>query len=86
MADVTMWQDKTVRAAFVAKARERLAALGAELEGKDGVIAIEPDSGDYFLGATLGRANTAAYATYPDTWLYFARLDDPEAALPLPTW
>jgi glutathione S-transferase len=86
MADVTMWQDKQVRAAFVAKARQRLAALGSELAGQEGVIAIEPESGDYFLGSTLGKADAAAYAVYPDTWVYFARLDDVEAAIPLPTW
>ena len=86
MADISLWQDKQVRAAFIAKAKERLQALGPELEGQDGVIAIEPESGDYFLGATLGKANDAAYAVFPDTWVYFARVDDHEAAIPLPTW
>jgi hypothetical protein len=49
-------------------------------------VAIEPESGDYFVGATLGKANAAAYEKYPDVWVYFARLDDPEAAIALPTW
>jgi hypothetical protein len=86
MADVAMWQDKQVRAAFEARARERLAALGPALEGKAGVVAIEPESGDYFLGATLGKANAAAFAHYPDQWVYFVRVDKPEAAIALPTW
>ncbi len=86
MADVTMWQDKTVRAEFEARARARLEELRAELAEETGVIAIEPESGEYFLGATLGRADAAAYAKYPDKWVYFARLDNPEAAIALPTW
>lgn len=86
MADVTMWNDKKVKAAFEARARARLDELKAELTGKDGVVAIEPESGEYFVGATLGKADAAAYARYPDVWVYFARLDDPEAAIALPTW
>ena len=86
MADVTMWTDKKVKAEFEAKARARLEALEAELAGKEGVVAIEPESGDYFVGATLGKADAAAYAQYPDKWVYFARLDDQEAAIALPTW
>lgn len=86
MADVTMWQDKKIRAAFEAKARARLEELKAELEGQTGVVAIEPESGEYFAGATLGKADAAAYIKYPDVWVYFARLDDPESAIALPTW
>jgi glutathione S-transferase len=86
MADTSMWQDKQARAAFKAKAQARLAELTGELAGQQGVIALEPESGDYFVGPTLGKANDAAYAKYPDIWVYFARLDDSEAALPLATW
>jgi hypothetical protein len=86
MADVAMWQDKTVRAEFEARARARLEELKAELQGKAGVVAVEPESGDYFVGATLGKANDAAFARYPDKWFYFARLDNPQAAIALPTW
>ena len=86
MADVTMWTDKQAKAAFEAKARARLEELKADLAGKEGVVAIEPESGEYFLGATLGKADAAAYARYPDVWVYFARLDNPEAAVALPTW
>ena len=86
MADVTMWQDKEVRARFEAKARARLEELQAELADQVGVVAIEPQSGEYFVGATLGKADAAAYAKYPDVWVYFARLDSLEAAIALPTW
>jgi hypothetical protein len=86
MADVAMWQDGKVRAAFEAKAKARLVELQSELEGQAGIVAIEPESGDHFLGATLGKANAAAFERHPDQWLYFARLDDPEAAIALPTW
>jgi hypothetical protein len=86
MADVAMWQDKALRAAFEAKARARLEELQADLEGQTGVVALEPDSGEHFVGTTLGKANTAAFNRYPDVWVYFVRLDDPEAAIALPTW
>ncbi len=86
MADVAMWQDKQVRAGFEAKARARLAELKADLQGQEGIVAIEPESGDYVVGMTLGKANEAAFAKHPDTWFYFARLDDPQAAIALPSW
>jgi hypothetical protein len=86
MADVAMWTDKKTKTAFEARAQARLEALQAELEGQAGVVAIEPESGDYFVGATLGKADAAVYAQYPDTWVYFVRLDDQEAAIALPTW
>ena len=86
MADVRMWQDKTVKAEFEAKARARMKQVLAELAGKTGVVAIEPESGEYFIGATLGKADAAAFAKYPDKWVYFARLDNPEAAIAMPTW
>ena len=86
MADVAMWTDKKVKADFEAKARARLEELQADLTGQEGVVAIEPESGEYFVGATLGKADAAAYGQHPDRWVYFVRLDDPEAAIALPTW
>jgi hypothetical protein len=86
MADVAIWQDKKARAAFEARGKECLDDLKATLAGQTGVVAIEPESGDHFVGATLGKANAAAFAKYPDVWVYFARLDNLEAAMPMPTW
>ncbi len=88
MADISIWQDKDARAAFIAKGREAFAGIQGELEGQDDavVVAIEPTSGDYFVGETLGQADRAAFEQYPDQWVYFVRVDDPEAAIPLPTW
>jgi hypothetical protein len=86
MADVAMWTDKQVRAEFEAKAKARLEELQGELAGKTGVVAIEPESGEYFIEATLGKANDAAFAVHPDEWFYFARLDNPQAAIALSTW
>jgi hypothetical protein len=86
MADVTIWTEKGARAAFEARGKARLAELETALADQRGVVAIEPDSGDYFLGATLGKANAAAFVQYPDKWVYFVRLDNPEAAIALPTW
>lgn len=87
MADISIWQDRKAREAFTSKGKEVFAKIKSELEGGDAVVvAIEPESGDYFSGRTLGQANQAAFAKYPDRWLYFVRLDDTDAAIPLPTW
>ena len=37
-------------------------------------VAIEPTSGDYFLGSTLSEAAAAARAVYPDRRAYVARV------------
>jgi glutathione S-transferase len=81
-----MWTDKKAKAEFEAKGKARLDEFRAELAGQAGVVAIEPESGQYFVGATLGKADAAAYSKYPDVWVYFARLDNLEAAIALPTW
>ena len=86
MADVAMWEDKKVRAEFEAKAKARWGEIQAELADQAGVVAIEPQSGDYFVGPTLGKADAAAYEKDPDGWVYFVRLDNPGAAIALPTW
>jgi len=88
MADISIWQDKNARAAFVAKGKETFERIKVDLEGQEGavIVAIEPESGDYFVGETLGQANQAAFEHYPDQWFYFARVENPEAAIPLPTW
>jgi hypothetical protein len=81
-----MWQDKKVRAEFETRARARLEEILPLLVGQEGVVAIELDSGEYFVSETLGKANATAYAQFPDTWVYFARIGDPDAAMALPTW
>lgn len=87
MADVSIWQDKEARAAFIARGKEVFEQLSGEVMEHDVlIVAIEPESGDYFTGETLGQANRAAFERYPDRWVYFVRVDDPEAAIPLPTW
>jgi hypothetical protein len=86
MANVEMWQDREVRAAFEAKARARFEALAPQLAGQSGVMAIEPESGEFLMGPTLGKANAAAFARFPDTWVYFVRLDNPAACISLATW
>ena len=86
MADTALYKDKKARQAFIAKGEEVFDGIKGKLEGQEGVVAIEPESGEYFVGKTLGAANDAAFARYPDGWMYFVRLDDPEAAIPLATW
>ncbi len=86
MADYTLWSDEVRRAAFVGKGQQVYEQIKEQLSGQEGVVAIEPESGEFFIGKTLGKADAAAYARFPDTWVYFVRLDNPSAAIPLPTW
>ena len=86
MADTTLYKDKKARQAFIAQGEKVFDGIKSELQGQEGVVAIEPASGEYFVGQTLGAANDAAFAKYPDGWMYFVRPDDPEAAIMLVTW
>ena len=87
MEDVlAMYQDKATRAAFVVRCKEIYEGVKGELGLSQGVVAIEPESGDYFAAETLGQANDAAFEKHPDAWVYFTRIEDPEAGLPLKTW
>lgn len=80
--------DKAKRQTFIAKAQKVYDILKVELEPghEGGIVAIHPESGDYFLGKTLNDADQKAFAKYPDQWLYFVRIGSPEANLPLKTW
>lgn len=86
MPDVRYWSDESAREALVAKGRRAFEQMRGLLNERDGVVAIEPDSGACFVAPTLGKANDAAYRQYPDRWFYFCRLDDPSAEIVLPTW
>ena len=62
---------------FVRKAEEIYATrLRSVLEPKhvDKFVAIEPESGDYFLGKTLNEATRAARQTYPDRLTHAMRV------------
>jgi len=86
MANTALYKDKKTRQVFIARGAEVFEGIKDRLQGQEGVVAIEPESGEYFVAKTLGAANDAAFARYPDGWVYFVRLDDPEAAMPLATW
>ena len=86
MPDIVYWNDRRAREALLEKGRAVYVRTRGQLGEQSGVVAIEPESGDYFVGRTLGQANDAAYSKYPDRWLYFCRLDDPSAERVLPTW
>ena len=45
-----------------------------EPEHTDEFVAIEPDSGEYFLGKTLNEATRAARAKYPDRLTHAMRV------------
>jgi len=80
--------EKAERQEFITSARDVYERLKGDLESdhEGEIVAIHPESGDYFLGQTLNQADEKAYAKYPDVWLYFARIGSAEAALPLKTW
>ena len=86
MPETRYWSDESARQDLMAQGREMLSQICPQLDGRSGVVAIEPESGIWFLGATLGQANAAAYAQFPDRWVYFCRLDDERAEIVLPTW
>jgi len=81
-----MYKDKKVRGEFIEKAKAVLAAKKGQLGLETGVAGIEPESGDVFVGKLLGEVNAQAYARYPDQWIYFTRIENPDAGLPLRTW
>jgi hypothetical protein len=86
MPEIRYWSDESARQDLMERGRAALAEMRAQLDGRSGVVAIHPETGDWFVGDTLGQANAAAYARYPDQWVYFCRLDDPGAEIALPTW
>lgn len=86
MADVTMWQDQAAREVFMVRGRELFESMKDQFSETGGVVALDLDSSDVFIGETLGQANDAARQHYLDQWLYFVRVDNPEAAVPLPVW
>ena len=86
MPETTYWRDSVTREAFMAQGRAVWEQLRGQLQGQCGVVAIEPRSGAYYVGETLGKASRAAYLQHPDQWLYFVRTDDPTAEIILPTW
>jgi len=55
--------------------------LRDELETKhrNAFVAVEPDSGEYFLGETLSAAIQAARAAYPDRISFALRVGHPSA-------
>lgn len=88
MADISVWQDDDAREDFIARGEQIFEEIREDLKSQPdaAIVAIEPDSGDYFLGKTLGKANEAAFERYPDQWVYFVRITNPQASIPLPTW
>ena len=72
---------------FLARSKEVYLRIRDELEPEhEGeIVAIDPESGDYFLGKTLGEADEKAFAKYPDKLLCFVRIGS-SAAMLLKTW
>lgn len=72
--NATMIPDKTEIATFVARAKKIYSERYQEEFEKlyrDKYVAIEPDSGDYFLGDTKLDAAISAKARYPEKVFHF---------------
>lgn len=78
--NVELWDEKMTELEtdeFVRKAEKVYATrLKAVLEPEhiNTFVAIEPDSGDYFQGTTLGEAARAARESYPDRLTHAMRI------------
>jgi len=76
---------ETVDQAFIDRCRaiylRLLPALIAEHRGE--VIAIEPESGEYFLGENLDTASAKALARHPDRLFGFFQIDESPAVVKL---
>lgn len=72
---------------FIAKSKEIYLGIREKMESEhEGeIVVIDPESGDHFLGRTLGEANDAAFAKYPDKLLCFVRIGS-RAVMPLKAW
>lgn len=80
--------DKDERQAFIDKGLETYDRVTAEMEADHSgeIVAICPETGNYFVGETLNQANGLAYQAAPDTWYLFVRIGDRGAHLPLQCW
>jgi hypothetical protein len=67
-------RDLVQRAKLVYEQRLR---KSLEATHRDYFVAIEPDSGDYFLGLTLSAASAAARKAYPNQRTYALRVGHP---------
>jgi len=93
MADELHWENLNDRdfgiemEDFLARSKEIYLSIQEELKSEHAgeVVAIDPESGNYFLGKTLGEADERAFAKYPDKLLCFVRISS-RAVMPLKTW
>jgi len=80
--------DKAERQAFIDKGLEIYDRVASELEGEHsgGIVAIDPESGAYFVGETLNQADALAYQASPNAWYLYVRIGDRNSHLPLQSW
>ncbi len=80
---ITQWVDESV----LAKGKEIYLKIKDQLEpnhnGK--IVAIDVDSGEYFIGDTLIEANDKAREKYLNKQLYFARIGT-DVAMAIRVW
>ena len=75
-----MTKPKSIEIARTArKIYERQLKSDLEATNLDDFVAIEPDSGDFYLGSTLSEAIQAARAAHPDRLAFAIRVGHPTA-------
>ena len=50
------------------------------------IVAIRPETGEYFVGQKLLKAKEQARAADRDAWYLFVRIGEPDAHIPLQAW
>jgi len=80
---ITQWVDEQV----LAKGKEIYEKIKAKLEPDHNgeIVAIDVDSGEYFVGKTLLEANDQAREKYLNKQLYFVRIGS-DAAMAMRVW
>ena len=80
--------DEAQRGAFIAKGLEVYERLKEELEARHHgeIVAIRPETGEYFVGKKLLKAEEQARSADRDAWYLFVRIGEPDAHIPLQAW
>ena len=80
---ITQWVDENI----LAKGKEIYEKIKAELEPEHngGIVIIDVDSGEYFVGDTLLEANAKAREKYLGKQLYYARIGS-DVAMAMRVW
>ena len=80
--------DEAEREMFVAKGLGVYEGIKGDVQAEHlgEIVAIHPETGEYFVGKTLVKTNEKAYSVDRDAWFLFVRIGDPGVHIPLRAW